>query len=187
MLSSIEWFINSEPFYGVKRETFVFLCEFLLNIHPSSKSKLFFPSHQVSLIYKDASLGNPVHIAVVRMLLLKDQEFVLPSAGGGSDGSEGNGIGIISPELLSLDNRPGKSASEMLRNFCKWQKSFNDPDDNSDLHHDTALLLTRSAIEKKGHKIINETFSLVFFTAYRLSGMATNSCELRQRTKGGQL
>jgi hypothetical protein len=32
---------------------------------------------QVSLSYKDASLGNPVQIAVVQMLLLKDQEFLL--------------------------------------------------------------------------------------------------------------
>ena len=89
----------------------------------------------MSLIYKDVSLGNLVQIAVVRMLLLKDQEFVLTSASDDSANSR------ESHEML--DNRPGKSASEMLRNFCKWQRSFNDPNDASASHHDTALLLTR--------------------------------------------
>ncbi len=89
----------------------------------------------MSLIYKDASLGNPVQIAVVRMLLLKDQEFVLTPA------NEDSASSRESHEML--DNRPGKSASEMLRNFCKWQRVFNDPDDANIGHHDTALLLTR--------------------------------------------
>jgi hypothetical protein len=91
----------------------------------------------VSLIYKDASLGNPVQIAVVRMLLLKDQEFVLTTATGDDSASSSK----ESHEIL--DSRPGKSASEMLRNFCKWQRVFNDMDDSSPYHHDTALLLTR--------------------------------------------
>ncbi|EFX65447.1 hypothetical protein DAPPUDRAFT_264676 [Daphnia pulex] len=33
--------------------------------------------HNVSLSYKDASLGYPVQIAVVQMLLLKDQELLI--------------------------------------------------------------------------------------------------------------
>jgi hypothetical protein len=37
----------------------------------------------------------------------------------------------------------GTSASDMLRNFCKWQKEHNELDDASPEHHDTALLLTR--------------------------------------------
>ncbi|XP_046444849.1 A disintegrin and metalloproteinase with thrombospondin motifs 9-like isoform X3 [Daphnia pulex] len=94
----------------------------------------------VSLIYKDASLGNPVQIAVVRMLLLKDQEFVLTTATGDDSASSSK----ESHEIL--DSRPGKSASEMLRNFCKWQRVFNDMDDSSPYHHDTALLLTRENI-----------------------------------------
>ncbi|KZS12935.1 No long nerve cord, isoform C [Daphnia magna] len=95
----------------------------------------------VSLIYKDASLGNPVQIAVVRMLLLKDQEFVLTSSTGADESTSSS---KESHELL--DSRPGKSASEMLRNFCKWQRVFNDVDDSSPYHHDTALLLTRENI-----------------------------------------
>jgi hypothetical protein len=71
------------------------------------------------------------------MLLLKDQEFVLPPSllSTADDASK--------ESMEMLENRPGKSASEMLRNFCKWQRVFNDPDDASPLHHDTALLLTR--------------------------------------------
>jgi hypothetical protein len=42
---------------------------------------------QVSLSYKDASLGNPVQIAVVQMLLLKDQEFILTTATGDDSAS----------------------------------------------------------------------------------------------------
>lgn len=87
------------------------------------------------MIYKDASLGNPVHIAVVRLMMLRDQEFVLPSSGDDSTNSK--------ETYEFVENRPGKSASEMLRNFCKWQRVFNDPDDSNPLHHDTALLLTR--------------------------------------------
>jgi hypothetical protein len=71
------------------------------------------------------------------MLLLKDQEFVLPpSLSSTTDDAS-------KESMETLENRPGKSASEMLRNFCKWQRVFNDPDDASPLHHDTALLLTR--------------------------------------------
>ncbi len=97
----------------------------------------------MSLIYKDASLGNPVQIAVVRMLLLKDQEFVLTTSS--SNGDDSSSSSKESHEIL--DSRPGKSASEMLRNFCKWQRVFNDMDDSSPYHHDTALLLTRFALQ----------------------------------------
>lgn len=85
------------------------------------------------MIYKDASLGNPVHIAVVRLMIRKDQDFVTSS-----DESTSS-----KESYEFIENRPGKSASEMLRNFCKWQRSQNYPDDSDTLHHDTALLLTR--------------------------------------------
>lgn len=86
------------------------------------------------MIYKDASLGNPVHIAVVRVMMLRDYEFVLASGDEPANGRE---------TYEFVEHRPGKSASEMLRNFCKWQRVHNDPDDRSSMHHDTALLLTR--------------------------------------------
>ena len=86
--------------------------------------KLRLLTFQVSLIYKDASLGNPVHITVVKILMLNGTEFA-----------------IRNPD--SDDREKGKSASEMLRNFCKWQRIVNDANDASPYHHDTALLLTR--------------------------------------------
>ena len=98
----------------------------------------------MSLIYKDASLANPVQMAVVRMLLLKDQEFsVLSNEHESSDGSSSGSSNTTTSSSSGSSSSSGKSASEMLRNFCKWQRVFNDADDASPLHHDTALLLTR--------------------------------------------
>ncbi|XP_069692936.1 A disintegrin and metalloproteinase with thrombospondin motifs 9 isoform X2 [Periplaneta americana] len=82
----------------------------------------------VAQIYKDASVGNPVSVAVVKVLILKEMEFVM------------------------RDNRrrdaghDGISAADMLRKFCEWQSSVNTLDDSSPHHHDTALLLTRENI-----------------------------------------
>ncbi len=78
-----------------------------------------------------------MHIAVVRMLLLKDQEFVLARPDDNDDADDD------ADDVDGRRRQKGKSASEMLRNFCKWQRVFNDPDDTNALHHDTALLITR--------------------------------------------
>jgi hypothetical protein len=83
----------------------------------------------VALIYKDASIGNPVNIALVSFHVLPDKSFATNKWS-----SENN---------ASTEALPGISASEMLRNFCKWQKEHNIVDDKSPHHHDTALLLTR--------------------------------------------
>ena len=37
------------------------------------------------------------------------------------------------------------NAASTLRNFCEWQHAQNEGDDTSPFHHDTAILLTRSA------------------------------------------
>ncbi|CAL8108656.1 unnamed protein product [Orchesella dallaii] len=79
----------------------------------------------VALVYRDASIGNPVNIVLVNFHVLTDTDF-----------SGAN----------SANKTHGTSASEMLRNFCKWQKEHNHPDDRHALHHDTALLLTRETI-----------------------------------------
>lgn len=71
---------------------------------------------QVSRVYKDPSIGNPIRIAVLK-IIETSQTF------SSSDGKE-----VI--------------ASEMLREFCKWQK-INNVADSSSGHYDTALLLTR--------------------------------------------
>jgi len=83
----------------------------------------------VALIYKDASIGNPVNIALVSFHVLPDKSFAT---------NKWTVDNSSSSEYL-----PGISASEMLRNFCKWQKEHNILDDKSPHHHDTALLLTR--------------------------------------------
>ncbi|ODM87836.1 A disintegrin and metalloproteinase with thrombospondin motifs 20 [Orchesella cincta] len=66
----------------------------------------------VALVYRDASIGNPVNIVLVNFHVLTDTDF------------SGN----------SQNKTHGTSASEMLRNFCKWQKEHNHPDDRHALH-----------------------------------------------------
>ncbi|CAG7823520.1 unnamed protein product [Allacma fusca] len=77
----------------------------------------------VALVYRDASIGNPINIALVNLHILKNKDFA-----------------------RKTNSSTGLSASDMLRNFCKWQRDMNELDDNSILHHDTALLLTRETI-----------------------------------------
>ncbi|XP_054721410.1 A disintegrin and metalloproteinase with thrombospondin motifs 9-like [Uloborus diversus] len=67
----------------------------------------------VALIYKDPSIGNNINLSIVKLVIMSD----------------GEDAGIIFP-----------SASKTLRNFCRWQQEFNDP---QGFHHDTAILLTR--------------------------------------------
>lgn len=75
---------------------------------------------QVSKIYKDKSIGNPMHIAVVKLVVLRDVHFV----------ENRNRMG-------------GIAAADMLHKFCEWQTHHNDENDSSANHHDSALLLTR--------------------------------------------
>ena len=75
---------------------------------------------QVALIYKDASIGNPMNIAVVKLFVLKDIQLA-----------------------TRHHQQSGISAPDMLRAFCAWQSKHNDPNDASPHHHDSALLLTR--------------------------------------------
>ncbi|XP_075524817.1 ADAM metallopeptidase with thrombospondin type 1 motif A isoform X1 [Dermacentor variabilis] len=70
----------------------------------------------VAHIYKDHTIGNLLNIAVVKLLIMEEDE----------DND------IISP-----------SASNTLKNFCRWQQQHNHPDDSHPYHHDTAILLTR--------------------------------------------
>ena len=78
----------------------------------------------VAMVYRDASIGNPINIALVNLHILKAKDFARKSTNSSS----------------------GLSASDMLRNFCKWQRDINELDDESPRHHDTALLLTRETI-----------------------------------------
>nr|CAD7201811.1 unnamed protein product [Timema douglasi] len=76
----------------------------------------------VSMIFKDASIGNPMSIAVVK-------------------------VKVLEKDLVNRDpHQEGTSAIDMLGKFCEWQATYNDPDDSSPHHHDAALLLTRETI-----------------------------------------
>jgi len=61
-----------------------------------------------------------MHIAVVKLVVLRDVNFV----------ENRNRMG-------------GIAAADMLHKFCEWQTYHNDDSDSSDNHHDSALLLTR--------------------------------------------
>ncbi|GAB6020024.1 hypothetical protein CHUAL_002773 [Chamberlinius hualienensis] len=70
----------------------------------------------VAHIFRDASLGNSVTIAVVKIVVTdeaEDEAFV------------------------------SSSAPRTLRSFCKWQAMHNYRDDSYYLHYDVAILLTR--------------------------------------------
>ncbi|NWR81565.1 ATS4 metalloproteinase, partial [Centropus unirufus] len=63
-------------------------------------------------------------------------------------GSLGNAVELRVTRLLVLgEGTPGPpatpNAAQMLRNFCQWQRGLNDPDEDSPLHFDTAILFTR--------------------------------------------
>ncbi|NXS33699.1 ATS7 metalloproteinase, partial [Pomatostomus ruficeps] len=74
---------------------------------------------QVAGLFHHASIGNPINIAIVRLILLEHEE-----------------------EELKISHH----ADNTLRSFCKWQKSINVKGDSHPLHHDVAVLLTRKDI-----------------------------------------
>ena len=85
----------------------------------------------VSLIYRDASLGNSVRVAVVKLIILEAEESFADvnknyyGRGGGNQDEEDDLI----------------SASDMLKAFCKWQAAFKTGE-----NYDVALLITRENI-----------------------------------------
>uniref|UniRef100_A0A672GMH5 ADAM metallopeptidase with thrombospondin type 1 motif, 9 n=1 Tax=Salarias fasciatus TaxID=181472 RepID=A0A672GMH5_SALFA len=72
----------------------------------------------VSSIYKDPSIGNLIHIVIVKLVIINNEQ----------DGP-----------VISFD------AQDTLKNFCNWQESQNSLDVNHHSHHDTAILITRKA------------------------------------------
>lgn len=67
-------------------------------------------------IYKHPSIRNSVHLVVVKVLIVEDEKW-------GPEVSDNGGL--------------------TLRNFCNWQRHFNQPSDRHPEHFDTAILLTR--------------------------------------------
>ncbi|XP_070986825.1 A disintegrin and metalloproteinase with thrombospondin motifs 8-like [Oncorhynchus clarkii lewisi] len=70
-------------------------------------------------LYKHPSIKNPVHMVVVKMVVVEDEEVGPP-----------------------LSNNGGVA----LRNFCAWQQQFNPASQRHPEHYDTALLFTREDI-----------------------------------------
>uniref|UniRef100_A0A8C0ZZG6 A disintegrin and metalloproteinase with thrombospondin motifs 7 n=1 Tax=Castor canadensis TaxID=51338 RepID=A0A8C0ZZG6_CASCN len=83
---------------------------------PQVESYVLTIMNMVAGLFHDPSIGNPIHITIVRLVLLEDEE-----------------------EDLKITHH----ADNTLRSFCKWQKSVNMKGDTHPLHHDTAILLTR--------------------------------------------
>lgn len=67
-------------------------------------------------IYKHPSIRNSIHLMVVKVLIVEDEKW-------GPEVSDNGGL--------------------TLRNFCNWQRHFNQPSDRHPEHFDTAILLTR--------------------------------------------
>ena len=90
------------------------------------------------MIYRDASLGNLVHVSVAKLLILKVTTTM-------SD----NLLlfchwCVQEEETFTPASQPSSSsASDMLKSFCKWQTRLNQYKDDGPVHYDVALLLTR--------------------------------------------
>ncbi|KAF0884086.1 A disintegrin and metalloproteinase with thrombospondin motifs 12 isoform X1 [Crocuta crocuta] len=75
--------------------------------------------NMVTGLFHNPSIGNAIHIVVVRLILLEEEE---------------QGLKIV------------HHAEKTLSSFCKWQKSINPKSDLNSVHHDVAILLTRKDI-----------------------------------------
>ncbi|XP_029434995.1 A disintegrin and metalloproteinase with thrombospondin motifs 12 isoform X2 [Rhinatrema bivittatum] len=83
------------------------------------ESYIFTILNMVTGLFHDPSVGNAIHIILVRLILLEEEE---------------KGLKIV------------HHADHTLASFCKWQKSINPKSDAHPAHHDVAVLLTRKDI-----------------------------------------
>lgn len=83
---------------------------------PQVESYVLTIMNMVAGLFHDPSIGNPIHISIVRLIILEDEE---------------------------KDLKITHHAEETLKNFCRWQKNINIKGDDHPQHHDTAILLTR--------------------------------------------
>ncbi|XP_076982869.1 A disintegrin and metalloproteinase with thrombospondin motifs 7 [Tamandua tetradactyla] len=83
---------------------------------PQVESYVLTIMNMVAGLFHDPSIGNPIHITIVRLIVLEDEE-----------------------EDLKITHH----ADNTLQSFCRWQKEINMKDDAHPLHHDVAVLLTR--------------------------------------------
>ncbi|XP_077137963.1 A disintegrin and metalloproteinase with thrombospondin motifs 12 [Ranitomeya variabilis] len=102
-------------------ETLVVADTKMIEYHGSEsvESYIFTVMNMVAGLFHDPSVGNAIHIKVVRVILLEEEE---------------EGLKIV------------HHADQTLSSFCKWQKSINPKSDSHPAHHDVAVLLTRKDI-----------------------------------------
>ncbi|KAI5101712.1 A disintegrin and metalloproteinase with thrombospondin motifs 12, partial [Silurus meridionalis] len=102
-------------------ETMVVADSKMLQYHGNNnvESYIFTVMNMVAGIYHDASIGNAIHIVLVRLVLLQSEE---------------KGLKIV------------HHADSTLNSFCSWQKTLNPQSDTHPAHHDVAVLITRKDI-----------------------------------------
>ncbi|XP_061585512.1 A disintegrin and metalloproteinase with thrombospondin motifs 12 [Cololabis saira] len=102
-------------------ETMVVADSKLIEYHGSDnvESYIFTIMNMVAGIFHDASIGNAIHVILVRLILLQGEE----------------------KDLNILHN-----ADTTLASFCAWQKNLNPQSDTHPAHHDVAALITRTDI-----------------------------------------
>ncbi|KAJ8397118.1 hypothetical protein AAFF_G00009720 [Aldrovandia affinis] len=102
-------------------ETMVVADSKLIEYHGSDnvESYIFTIMNMVTGIFHDASIGNAIHIILVRLILLQEDE---------------KGLKIV------------HHADSTLSSFCTWQKNVNPQSDTHPAHHDVAVLITRKDI-----------------------------------------
>ncbi|KAJ8005919.1 hypothetical protein DPEC_G00122890 [Dallia pectoralis] len=99
-------------------ETMVVADSKLLEYHGSEnvEAYIFTIMNMVAGIFHDASIGNAIHMVLVRLILLQGEE---------------KGLKIV------------HHADTSLSSFCAWQKNLNPQSDTHPAHHDVAVLVTR--------------------------------------------
>uniref|UniRef100_A0AAY4DAT3 Peptidase M12B domain-containing protein n=1 Tax=Denticeps clupeoides TaxID=299321 RepID=A0AAY4DAT3_9TELE len=102
-------------------ETLVVADSKLIEYHGSKnvESYIFTIMNMVAGIFHDASIGNAIHIILVRLILLQNEE---------------------------KDLKIVHHADTTLSSFCAWQKNVNPQSDTHPAHHDVAVLMTRKDI-----------------------------------------
>ncbi|XP_027023678.2 A disintegrin and metalloproteinase with thrombospondin motifs 7 isoform X2 [Tachysurus fulvidraco] len=102
-------------------ETMVVADSKMLQYHGNNnvENYIFTVLNMVAGIYHDASIGNAIHIVLVRLILLQSEE---------------KGLKIV------------HHADSTLTSFCSWQKNLNPQSDTHPAHHDVAVLITRKDI-----------------------------------------
>ncbi|KAM5169653.1 A disintegrin and metalloproteinase with thrombospondin motifs 12 isoform 1-T1 [Callospermophilus lateralis] len=125
-----KWERNNMPSRSLSRrsiskerwvETLVVADTKMIEYHGSEnvESYILTIMNMVTGLFHNPSIGNAVHIVVVRLILLEEEE---------------QGLKII------------HHAEKTLSSFCKWQKSINPKSDLNPVHHDVAVLITRKDI-----------------------------------------